>query len=76
MKNMYLTKWICENEEKWYIICRIIDKRFTVEEVNNVLKEMKELSDMSITTYNEFSAIFTVILSQYYYDLYPDAPKD
>ena len=73
MKNISLSQWIYDgNMEKWQTICRMNDKKFTIDEVNNLLDEMKELA-----YYNrEFNAIFMVIISQYYYDLFPKAPKD
>ena len=76
MKNTGLANWICENREKWDIICGISEKRFTLEEVKKLLGEMQELANTTMTLNNEFDAIFTVLISQYYYDLYPEAVKN
>ena len=73
---MKLTRWIIDNKEKWEIICRMSDKRFTVEEVTEILEEMKKLTELKMFRNEEFSAIFMVILYQYFYEIFPNAPRD
>ena len=57
MKKISLSHWICSNKEKWQTICRINNKRFTIEEVWELLDEMEKLAYYK----KEFGAIYTII---------------
>ena len=71
-----LMKWIMDNDEKWNIICRVDDKRFTEEEARETLEEMAVLAKTDKIYGRVFDALAMIILNQHFHELYPDAGKN